>query len=295
MKKNIIFYILIVISMFIWGGSWISAKMISNKIDFDVLVFYRLFLCFLAFIPMILISKEKLRISIREFLLLLAAAATIILYNKLFFTGLATGLPGASGVLVTTTCPLFTYLISAAIKRKPISRFQLTGLIIGLAGGLILLRIWSFDIKMILSKGNLLFIFASITWGILTIMSAETQSGMSAIKYSFYLYGFSSIMQLFFSFNNGLTDIFDQDLIFWSNLLYLCLFSTSFATTFYFYASKKVGADLASSFSFIVPASVVIFSLILLKEIPHPATIAGGGLAVIAVFIINRTKSKKPD
>ena len=63
-----------------------------------------------------------------------------------------------------------------------------------------------------------------------------------------------------------------------------------FGTTVYFYGTVILGSERASAFIFTVPLSAVIFSMIFLKETLEVSTVAGGVLAMVAVYIINRTK-----
>ncbi|MBI5641926.1 MAG: EamA family transporter [Deltaproteobacteria bacterium] len=62
----------------------------------------------------------------------------------------------------------------------------------------------------------------------------------------------------------------------------------AFATTVYFFASSILSSRKASSFVFLVPFSAVILSWFFLGEVPRINTIAGGSLAIGAVYIINQ-------
>jgi drug/metabolite transporter (DMT)-like permease len=69
------------------------------------------------------------------------------------------------------------------------------------------------------------------------------------------------------------------------------IINTGIATTFFFYATSKIGAEKTSSFIYIVPFAAAISSFIAIGELIKWNTIVGGILGVIAVAIINR-KSK---
>jgi len=74
-------------------------------------------------------------------------------------------------------------------------------------------------------------------------------------------------------------------------LIFSATITTSLATTFYFYATAKIGANKASSFIFLVPLSAAVGSWVILGEVPLWNTIAGGILGIVAVFILNRKTS----
>ena len=83
------------------------------------------------------------------------------------------------------------------------------------------------------------------------------------------------------------------DTLFWLNLLFFGFISTTIATSFYFYATTKMGAERASSFIFLVPISAALSSWFFLGEIIQLYTIFGGILGMLAVFIINYKKFMK--
>jgi drug/metabolite transporter (DMT)-like permease len=101
------------------------------------------------------------------------------------------------------------------------------------------------------------------------------------------MFSFTSIIDLIFiDFN--ITNIIYLDFKFWSNLLLLSLYGTTFATTIYFIAVTKLGSKLASSFFFLVPSSSIIFAIIFLDEKIELSLIIGGLLTVVSVYILNQ-------
>lgn len=291
--KQTFFYILMFLAMLTWGGSWTSAKLIANTTSPEVLVFWRFLATFVSFIPVFLFLKPDMKIDRRSLIFVVLGAVFLVLYNKLFFTGLKTGLAGAGGVLVTTLNPVFTFLISAVLIRQKIKLKEWIGLVLGFTGGLIILEIWSISTDKILMGGNLLFLAASCVWALLTIVTHKV-SGIPSMVYSFYIYGLSALFDFFLTLpGNSVTEVFEFGWAFWLNIIYISVGATTFGTTAYFYASIKVGASKASSFIFLVPTSAVIFSWIILKEVPSLSTIIGGILALSAVYLINAKHNRK--
>jgi drug/metabolite transporter (DMT)-like permease len=50
----------------------------------------------------------------------------------------------------------------------------------------------------------------------------------------------------------------------------------------------ELGSQKASSFTFMVPAAAMIFAMIILGEKLELTTLIGGGMAISAVYLINR-------
>jgi drug/metabolite transporter (DMT)-like permease len=81
-----------------------------------------------------------------------------------------------------------------------------------------------------------------------------------------------------------------NDPIFWLNLVFSSAIVTAIATTVYFYATTRLGAEKASSFIFLVPLAAALSSWLLLGEHIMPHTIVGGVLGIAAVYTINKKK-----
>jgi drug/metabolite transporter (DMT)-like permease len=79
-----------------------------------------------------------------------------------------------------------------------------------------------------------------------------------------------------------------NDQLFWGNLLFASIITTTLATTMYFYATSKIGAEKASSFIFTVPFTAALSSYFILGEAIQLHTIIGGFLGIAAVWMINR-------
>ena len=288
--------LIMVFSMLLWGGSWISAKVIASDAASEVLVFWRFLFTFLSFIPVALVSGESLKLSFRTLLKLILAALLLVVYNKFFFTGLRSGLAGAGGVLVTSLNPLIAFSLSVLLYRTVLSRREIIGLAVGVAGGLVLLRIWDIDPGEMVRSGNLFFFLAAFAWAFLTFTSQSAQKSVSFIVYSFYVYGLTALFSIPIAVPYGIFSVLKAPAAFWFNIIYLSVFVTSFATTMYFYTAGRVGAHRASSFIFIVPTSALFLSWLILGEVPSVFTVAGGVLTIGAVYLINvKKRTKKPE
>ncbi|TCT16223.1 drug/metabolite transporter (DMT)-like permease [Natranaerovirga pectinivora] len=287
MKKNTYFYILMIVSMTFWGGSWTSGKIISQSASPEILIFWRFFITFISFVPVVLYLKVPLKLNKKGFIQVLIGAVCLAVYNFLFFIGLTVGLAGAGGVLVTTLNPLFTFLITAILFKQKFEWKHMIGLFVGCIGGFVLLEGWKFNSGQILMGGNLLFFFAAITWGFLSITSQTSKKNIHAFTFSFYTYGITALITLFLSIPKGLFSTHYMTTGFWINVIYISIGVTTFATTAYFFAVSNLGARRASSFIFLVPTSAMITSWLLLGEVPRLVTIIGGSLSLMAVYIMN--------
>ncbi|MBS0617056.1 MAG: DMT family transporter [Spirochaetes bacterium] len=278
--------ILLVIAMIIWAGSWTSGKLVANTVDARLTLFWRYAFSALALAPLIPLSGEKFRITLRQALWISLGGLIMTVYTFLFFIGLKTGYAGAAGVLVTAMNPIFTYFLMRVIYKHALSRRDAIGLFLGLIGGGVLLEIWHTSSEQLLLSGNLIFLVCALVYALVTITTNAATRTTPILVYSFYVNAFGAILVLPFIGGDLLHSPPLTDHNYWFNIFYLGVISNSFATTIYFYAVKKLGSARASSYIFIVPATALFIAAWYLHEPVKAATVAGGIIALVAVTLL---------
>lgn len=278
--------------MILWGGTWTSAKLVSVNAPVELLIFWRFLPTALSMIPFLLFFKTGIRVKAQELLLLAIGGGVIFIYNIGFFSGVRVGLAGAGGVLVTGLNPVLTFLLTVILTKEKASLRQILALIIGFGGGLIMLEIWTFSPEQIFNSGNSWFLFASFTWAVLTMLSHRIQRTVHFLVYGFYIYLFCSLYALILALSKGSLSQTPVDLPFWLNMAYISIAATSLATTVYFLCTRELGSRIASSFIFTVPVSALVFSWMILGEVPAVHTVLGGALTIAAVYVINSSPGK---
>jgi len=287
-KNDNLFLAGLVVSMFCWGLSWTSGKIMTGYGNPLNITLYRFFVTFISLFVIVLFTGEKLSILRKGLLDLTCAALLIALYTYLFFKGLSVGKAGAGGVLVTTLNPIISYVIMLIYAKKKPGKNEIIGLAIGLIAGAFLLQIWN-NWHKIWHAGNSYFVMATFTWAFLSLFTARSGRYGSPIAFSLWMYGICTVLIALISDFHESVEIFNKiDLIFWLNLFFSATITTALATTFFFVATSRLGAGKASTFIFLVPFSAALGSWIFLKEIPEIHTIIGGLLGIFAVYMINR-------
>lgn len=277
-----------ILSMFCWGISWASGKVLSGYGEALNITFYRFIVTFVSIYLILLATRQKLTIQGKGLPDLLLASVLIALYTWLFFKGLFLGKAGAGGVLVTTLNPLISYSVLLLMKRRRPSPAEMLGLFIGLLAGVILLKLWD-NWQSIWSEGNSYFVLATITWTFLSMVTARSSKYGSPVTFSLWMYGVCTLLMFAIAdFDKSLVVWQKADSYFWGNLLFSSTITTGLATTFYFVATSRLGAGKASSFIFLVPFTAALGGWLFLKEVPEIHTIIGGLLGVGAVYILNK-------
>jgi drug/metabolite transporter (DMT)-like permease len=287
-KKERMFLAGMILSMFCWGISWASAKVLGSYGSALSISLYRFGVTFISLFILLLFFKEKLKVERKGLKDLLIASIVIALYFYLFFKGLAIGQAGAGGVLVTILNPIVSYLLMLIIAGRKPTRNESVGLGIGVIAGAILLQVWDPSVH-ILTSGNIYFLLASFSWAVLSIFTSRSSKYGSSVAFSLWMYGICSIFMLLLTTpTENITVLEKADIYFWGNLFFSATITTALATTFYFVATSKLGASKASSFIFLVPFSAAMGSWIFLGEIPQWHTVIGGLFGIGAVYILNQ-------
>ena len=278
-----------VFAMITWGYSWVGAKILGPYGHVSTKIFLRFFFASIALIPILLKYHIPFRIDKKGFIFILWNSISLCSYNYFYFKSTHMGLAGVGGVLVTTLNPILTSLfVFSFLDRSSAKLKEFVGLIMGLTGGGIIMRLWEMDIALMISSGNIFYILASCSWVSVTITSQKSKNHIHFLTYSFWSFLSSSLLSLSFCEIESISQTINYDWIYWLNIFLLSIVVMSFANTMYFFASSKIGAVKASSFIFVVPLTAIIFSKIILNEQVLYTTVLGGVLSVIAVYLINK-------
>tara|TARA_B100001741_G_scaffold78407_1_gene63484 strand:- start:833 stop:1684 length:852 start_codon:yes stop_codon:yes gene_type:complete len=273
-----------------WGLSWTNGKILSQYCSSSILAFWRFFLSSIFMIPVLIFTKNNFTVPSDGIKYIIIGSILIFSYNIFFFMGSNLGFANVGGVFVPTLNPIITFILSIIIFREIIYKKDIIGLIFGICGGIIVLEAWTLSYSQMTANGNLYFLLASISWGIMSIVSGKSHKALATLTFSFWVYFISSIFCFMMNINNDVLIVLDFDLIFWLNLILLSIGAQVFGTTVYFIATTKLGPSKASSFIFIVPITAPIFSMIFIGEKLEISTIIGGIMTMTAVYLINKEK-----
>jgi drug/metabolite transporter (DMT)-like permease len=282
--------IAMIVSMALWGVGWPSAGVLTKLGTPVELGVYRYGFVVLSFTIMLLFMKIPLKIAKEGIPFLLIAGILMAIYNFTFLKGLQFGSPGAGGILVTTLNPIVAYGVGMLVSWKKPSRNEAIGLLLGVIAGLVLLRIWSNGAEL-LSSGNLFFLLCAFVWAIMSKFTS--QSARYGSPFAFFWWQYLITLLCFLPIMDT-TEIVRLAHLkgwhFWGNLLFGSVIVTSVATTVYFYATSKIGAEKASSFIFTVPVMAALSSWLILGEKIELHTIVGGAIGIAAVYMINKKR-----
>ena len=289
----ILLYTLMILAMATWGLSWTNAKVLSDYGPSSVVVFWRFFFSSITMIPVLWLTGNDFRVTRQGIKYILTGAVFISLYNIFFFVGTDRGSASVGGIIVPTFNPVITFIISVLLLKQVFSRKDIIGLVIGFTGGVIVLQAWTLSLEQMIANGNMYFICASISWGIMSVISGRSHGHVSTLSFSFWVYTISALIYLGVTWNKDILLIFTYDWIFWVNMFFLSAGAMVFGTTVYFLATTRLGPEKASAFIFMVPVTALLFSVLLIGERLEVTTMIGGIMTMTAVYLINKSHARQ--
>ena len=281
--------LLAIIAMLTWGLSWSNGHILAGS-DISVahLIFWRFFLASAFFTPVVFLSQQWKINDTRGVWGAILGGILIASYNLFFFLGSHLGLAGTGGVLVTTLNPILTTFLASFWFHRSLKRKDYFGLVLGILGGLLIIRIWHTSWSELFQSGNGFFLLCAVSWAFLTVVTEQVRDSISVMTFSLITYWVAGALALPFSLAHGIGSVFALDWIFWLNLFAVSIGAMAFGTTVYFFATKALGSEKSSAFIFVVPVSAMFFAWWILSEPFTLTTISGGFLAIMAVYLINK-------
>lgn len=289
MKSKFGYHLLAIITVAIWGTTFVSTKiLIHYGLTPSEIFFYRFIL---AYIFMWSISYKKLFANnIKDELFLLLAGlcgGTIYFITE----NTALGITLASNVsLIVCTSPILTTLLSFLFKRKEaFTRHLLYGSLMALLGvGLVVFN-GSFILK-INPLGDILSLTAALMWAFYCLILKQLDSHYSIvfITRKVFFYGVLTILPMFLfrpiHWDNALMR---QPIVF-GNLLFLGIVASMLCFIAWNACVKELGAVKSTNYIYIVPLVTLLTSAVIIDEKITWIAITGCILILCGVYLAER-------
>lgn len=285
-------YLLLVLTVALWGGTWIAGRMIANHIGPMSSSFLRFSISALCLVFMVMRSEHGLpRLNLRQAMHAAFLGATgIFLYSYFFFTGLQT-VPASRAALIVACIPVCIAVCSALIYREPFGPKRLLGTLLSLCGVAVVL---SHGDPMALLKdgvhgGDLLILGCVAAW---TAYSLGGRAAMRHFKPTvavMWACVFGSAFLFFPALHYGLiADMAKASMQDWLCILFLSVLATVLGYAWYYKAINVIGPARSGIFINLVPVFAIIFACLMLGETPDISLLTGGCVVIAGVYVTNR-------
>ncbi|MFX1497914.1 MAG: DMT family transporter [Promethearchaeota archaeon] len=313
-KKELIAYILLIITGLIWGGTWpLGRWLVSEKPTIPPLMIavIRYFLAIICFFPILKIQDGKINWQFAKKnwkLLIFMGLTSVTIYQIGYLFGEFFTAASDASIVVATNAIWVVILSSILLKTESFSWKKLFGTLLAFAA-VILVVGFSPNVKVPNRIfGDTLILIAAFSYAIYTITSRHflniAQNSPASFQpsslwimtwVSFFGFLITTPIALFISpeFLNPITYFAIPPRI-WFGIAYLAFLSTVGAYTFYLEGVKRLNASRAAIFQTLVPIFGVVFSAIFLQEqfdvIIYPFALL---LVILGITLVNTDQKKK--
>lgn len=285
-NRKSIGHIAALITIFIWGTTFISTKLLLNSFLPIELLFFRFLI---GLIVLMIAYPKRLKGTTKKQELTFAAAGLcgITLYYLLENIALTYTMASNVGVIISIA-PFFTvilsYIISKRTERLSLSFF--IGFVLAMFG-ICLISFGNSKLE-INPVGDLLAVIAALVWAVYSILTKKISSfGYHTIQTTrrIFIYGviFMTPALFFWDFHWDFVRLTDRSILL--NLLFLGLGASALCFVTWNFAVKHLGAVRTSIYIYMVPVITVTASALVLKERITISAMLGTALTLAGLLL----------
>mgnify|MGYP003331360490 FL=1 len=255
--------ILYVITVLIWGSTWLAIKYQLGVVPPELSVAYRFFLAALLLFAYCAWRRLPLRFSPREHafialqgLLLFSVNYIVVYFAELYISS------GMVAVIFSTIIILNVFFGSLFL-RTPVRLPILAGALIGILGLAVIFwpELANFNLQQGAALGLMLAVGSSLSASLGNIVSASNQrANIPVIQTNAYGMLYGSLLTFAIAMARGVPLVFDASSGYVLSLLYLALFGSVIAFGAYLTLLGRIGADRAAYITVLFPVIALLLS-----------------------------------
>jgi drug/metabolite transporter (DMT)-like permease len=280
------------IAVVVWGASFIATKIALQDVSPVTVVWLR-FSIGLLIIAVGMFAMHQAALPQRKDLLYFALLGFlgISFHQWLQSNGLVTSQASTTAWIVTTT-PIFIAILAWLFLKEHLGWLRVLGitlaflgvLLVVTQGNLALLRQGQFG-----RPGDILILISAVNWAVFSVLSRRGLQSQPATRMLFYVMGFGWLFtSIQFFTTSGFQEIALLRWQGWLAIGFLGIFCSGLAYIFWYDALQALTATETGVFLYIEPLVAVVVAAILLQEQLVLASLIGGGIILIGVWLVNR-------
>jgi len=281
----------------VWGGSFVATKVALRYTSPDVVVWLR-FSMGVVILGIAVLAGRKFSLPEKGDWLYFALMGFlgITFHQWLQSTGLVTAQATTTGWIVASI-PIFMALLGwLALKEKLLWR-QAAGIFLSAFG--VLLVVTRGNLGMLASGkfgtvGDFLILVSAPNWAIFSVLSRRGLQKYPATLMMFYVMAFGWLFSsVLFITQGGFYQIGHIPWEGWVGIIFLGVICSGLAYIFWYDALKELPVAQTGAFLYLEPVVTVIVAALILRESLYLATLFGGVLILLGVWLVNRKNAKR--
>lgn len=286
-----------IFAVVVWGASFVATKVALRYASPELVVWLR-FTMGLVILGIAVLAGRKFALPDKRdwpYFALLGFLG-ITFHQWLQSTGLVTAQATTTGWIVASM-PVFMALLGWLALKEKLLWLQLAGILLSAFG--VLLVVTRGNLAQLASGkfgtvGDILILVSAPNWAVFSVLSRHGLKKYPATLMMFYVMAFGWLFSsvLFFA-QGGLSQIGGIPLAGWAGITFLGIFCSGLAYIFWYDALQTLPVAQTGAFLYLEPVVTVIVAAIILGERLYLATLTGGFLILVGVWMINRRKSSR--
>lgn len=290
MRKN---YFYLILATIFWAGNFIFAKIGLQTLTPMELASGRFLVASVVLLALMTYSRKTFHwtdIKPRLPILVVSGIIGVFGYNIMMFIGLKQT-SSVNGALIMGLNPAFTLILSMLFLSVKVSKFQIVGLVLSFIGVLFVITNGDMQDLMRLnySKGDLLLIISSLTFGIFNVLNKKYLSGVNSLSITAFTTFPSAVLFLLFTLGGHEFSAGHFNSVNVFCILFMAVMGSVLAYVFWNSSVKEIGAEKSAIYINLVPFFTAILSVCIGQAI-QANQLLGGVLIISGVVISNQLK-----
>lgn len=291
-KTKIIPYLEALFAVVVWGASFIATKIAVGQISPISVVWIRFAIGIPILFAAVLMRKQFAFPKGTEWLYFsLLGFLGIAFHQWLQSNGLQTSEATTTAWIVATT-PAFLSILGWLVLKEKLTLIQTSGIILAMVGVIVVVSkgdFTSLSIGKFGAPGDVLILISSVNWAVFSILSRRGLKDHPSTRMTFWVMTIGwLITSVAFIGQGRYTELPQLDARGWWSLIYLGIFTTGLAYIAWFDVLSQLPAAQSGAFLFLEPPSSMIVAAIILNEQVTIASIIGGAVILVGVWLVNR-------
>jgi len=276
----------------VWGASFVATKIAVREVSPLTVIVLR-FALGLGVLVLVVIARREFALPQRRDLgwLVFLGLNGITVHQLLQANGLVTASAINSGWIVALI-PVFSAMLAWLVLHEPFGRLKMLGLMLATIGAFLVISRGQLDgglLRIPATPGDFLMLLSAPNWALFTVLSKRLMSRVSATLMVTYVMAFGWLVTLpLWAGTGGWLDLPHLTLAGWGSVLFLGLLCSGVAYVFWYDALAVAGASQVAAFLYLEPLVTLVVAASLLGEAVTWATLLGGAIILIGVWLVNQ-------
>ena len=287
--------LLLALANLLWSGNWVAGRALREAFEPTTLNFWRWVVATLVLAPFALPRLRGKSALLRRHagILLLLALSGVAVFQSLVYLGLRTT-TAVNAVLLNSSMPMFMLLCSWIIERERASARQVAGMLLSLAGIVVILARGdpASLLQLELHAGDFWILLAMPVWGVYSVLLKRRPAELGGLEFLFVISAAGTLML-------AVAALALQSPLRWPGeaaalgVLYMGIGASVLAFFFWNRGVSVVGANIAGFTIHLLPAFGTVLAIVFLGE-TFQAFHAAGIAIILAGVLLATLAAQKP-